>query len=618
MKTSAELKAESVKYIPKDYDADLYRIRHSAAHVMAQAVLEIYPNAQLAIGPPTEAGFYYDFDLPDTPTDEILAKIEKRMRGIIAAKHPFEVKEVSADEARQMFAPQKFKVELIDNLAKGKLDDDGNPLTTAEPATITVYQQDKFIDLCRGPHVEHTGKIPQDGFKLLNVTGAYWRGDEKREQLKRIYATAWKSKKDLEDYLHRLEEAKKRDHRKLGKELELFTINELSGAGFPLWLPRGATIRRILEDFIVELERQDGYQHVYSSPIGRVDLYKISGHWDHYQKNMFPPMELDHETLVLRPMNCPHHIMIFDSTKHSYRELPIRIAEMGTMFRYEKSGAVSGLSRVRGMCLNDAHIFCRADQVKEEFSRVVRLVEKAYKCLGITEYSYRLSLRDPEDKESYVQNDEMWNLGERQLRESMDELGLPYKVAPGEAAFYGPKLDIQLRDVMGREETISTVQIDFHLPNQFKLGYIDQDDSETPPVIIHRGVISTMERMTAYLIEHYAGAFPVWLAPMQVTVVPIADRHFDYCSQVANDLVKAGFRADCDLRERRMNAKIRDAQLLKTPYILVVGDKEMEMQGVAVRLRNGGDLGAMPLAQFQSLLRRIVETKSLQLTEDAT
>jgi threonyl-tRNA synthetase len=615
MKTEAELKAESVKYIPKDYDADLYRIRHSAAHVMAQAVLELYPEAQLAIGPPTEAGFYYDFELPESPSEETLAKIEKRMRQIIQAKHPFQVKEVSADEARSIFSKQKFKVELIDNLAQGKLDDDGNPLQSNEPATITVYQQDSFTDLCRGPHVEHTGKIPQDGFKLVNVTGAYWRGDEKREQLKRIYATAWKSKADLQDYLHRLEEAKKRDHRKLGKELELFTINELSGAGFPLWLPRGAVIRRTLEQFITELERQDGYQHVYSSSIARVDLYKISGHWDHYQKNMFPPMEMDHETLVLRPMNCPHHIMIFDNKKHSYRELPIRIAELGTMYRYEKSGVVSGLSRVRGMCLNDAHIFCRPDQVKEEFSRVVRLVEKAYKCLGITEYSYRLSLRDPEDKVSYVQNDAMWELGERQLRESMEELGLPFKIGIGEAAFYGPKLDIQLKDVMGREETISTVQIDFHLPNQFKLGYIDENDNEQPPVIIHRGVISTMERMTAYLIEHYAGAFPAWLAPVQATVVPIADRHFDYSRQLAEKLIQAGFRADCDDRDRRMNAKIRDAQLLKTPYILVVGDKEMELGGAAVRLRAGEDLGAMTLDNLIALMKKIVDSKSLQLTE---
>lgn len=615
MKSEAELKAEGTKYIPAEYDADLYRIRHSAAHVMAQAVLEVYPTAQLAIGPPTDAGFYYDFELPESPSDETLEKIEKRMRQIIQAKHPFKVREVSADEARQLFAGQKFKVELIDNLAQGKLDDDGNPLHGAEPATITVYQQDSFLDLCRGPHVEHTGQIPQDGFKLLNVTGAYWRGDEKREQLKRVYATAWKSKADLKDYLHRLEEAKKRDHRKLGKELELFTINELSGAGFPLWLPRGATVRRILEQFITELERQDGYQHVYSASIGRVDLYKISGHWDHYQKNMFPPMKLDHETLVLRPMNCPHHIMIFDDKKKSYRELPVRIAELGTMYRYEKSGAVSGLSRVRGMCLNDAHIFCRPDQVKEEFTRVVRLVEKAYKCLGITEYSYRLSLRDPEDKESYVQNDAMWELGQRQLREAMEELGLPFKVGIGEAAFYGPKLDIQLRDVMGREETISTVQIDFHLPNQFKLGYIDEHDQEVPPVIIHRGVISTMERMTAYLIEMYAGAFPAWLAPVQATLVPIADRHFEFCRAVTAKLVAAGFRADCDDRDRRMNAKIRDAQLLKTPYILVVGDKEMEMNGVAVRLRTGEDLGAMPVEQFQAMLTRIVENRSLQLTE---
>lgn len=615
MKSEDELFAEGAKYIPKDYDPDLYRIRHSAAHVMAQAVGEVYPGTKFAIGPPTDTGFYYDFELPESPSDETLAKIEKRMRQIVQGKHPFKVREVSADEARNLFKDQKFKIELIDNLAQGKVDDNGNPITDDQPATITVYQQDSFVDLCRGPHVEHTGKIPQEGFKLLNVTGAYWRGDEKREQLKRIYATAWKSKKDLEEYLHRLEEAKKRDHRKLGKELELFAINEMAGAGFPLWLPKGAVIRRVLEDFIVDLERRDGYQHVYSSPIARVDLYKKSGHWDHYHKNMFPPMEMEHETLVLRPMNCPHHIMMFDNTKHSYRELPIRIAELGDMYRYEKSGVVSGLSRVRGMTLNDAHIFCRPDQVKEEFSKVVKLVERAYKYLGITEYSYRLSLRDPNDKENYVPNDAMWELGQSKLREAMIELGLEFKEAEGEAAFYGPKLDIQLRDVMGREETISTIQIDFHLPNQFGLTYVDENDVEQRPVIIHRGVISTMERMTAYLIELYAGAFPPWLAPVQATIVPIADRHFEFGQKTAEQLVQAGFRVECDTRDRRMNAKIRDAQLLKVPYILVIGDKEMEANAVAVRLRTGEDLGAMPLAKFEAMLKGIVDSRSLKLTE---
>lgn len=614
MKSESELIAEGSKYVPKDYDPDLYRIRHSAAHVMAQAVRDVYPDVKFAIGPPTDTGFYYDFELAESPSDEVLGKIEKRMRQIIQGKHPFKVREVTADEAREAFKDQKFKVELIDNLAQGKLDDDGNPIESEGPATITLYQQDSFVDLCRGPHVEHTGKIPQEGFKLLNVTGAYWRGDEKRDQLKRIYATAWKSKKDLEDYLHRLEEAKKRDHRKLGKELELFAINEMAGAGFPLWLPKGAVVRRVLEDFIVELERQDGYQHVYSSPIARVDLYKKSGHWDHYHKNMFPPMEMDHETLVLRPMNCPHHIMMFDNRKHSYRELPVRIAELGDMYRYEKSGVVSGLSRVRGMTLNDAHIFCRPDQVKAEFSKVVRLVERAYKDLGITEYSFRLSLRDPEDKENYVPNDAMWEMGERVLREAMEELGLQFKIGIGEAAFYGPKLDIQLRDVMGREETISTIQIDFHLPNQFDLAYVDENDNAARPVIIHRGVISTMERMTAYLIELYAGAFPAWLAPVQAMVVPIADRHFDYCRELSARLIKAGFRSEYDDRERRMNAKIRDAQLMKIPYILVVGDKEMEAQSVAVRLRTGEDLGAMPVEKFEGLLKEVVSTRSQGLT----
>ncbi len=614
MKDEATIKAEALSHIPADYDPDLYKIRHSLAHVMAQAVRDVYPTVKFAIGPPTDQGLYYDFDLPEAPTEEQLAKIEKRMRQIVQGKHPFKAREVSADEARDLFKGQDFKIELIDNLAAGKLDDDGNPIEGSAASTITVYQQDSFLDLCKGPHVEHTGQIPQDGFKVLNVTAAYWRGDEKRGQLKRIYATAFKSKKDLEDYLARVEEAKRRDHRKLGKELELFTINELAGAGFPMWLPKGATVRRLLEQFILELERIDGYQHVCSSPIGRVDLYKISGHWDHFQKNMFPPMELDHETLVLRPMNCPHHIMMFGNKKHSYRELPVRMAELGQMYRYEKSGVVSGLSRVRGMTLNDAHIFCRPDQVKEEFSRVVRLVEKAYKFLGITEYSYRLSFRDPADKENYADNDEMWARGQKELQETMDELKLPYKIGIGEAAFYGPKLDIQLSDAMGREETISTVQIDFHLPNRFDIAYVDENDNMVRPVIIHRGVISTMERMMAYLIEMYAGAFPVWLAPIQATLVPIADRHFEFARNLKQQLIEAGFRVDCDDRDRRMNAKIRDAQLMKVPYILVIGDKEMEAGAVAVRLRTGEDLGAKPIAEFTDMLAKLDKVRALTLT----
>jgi threonyl-tRNA synthetase len=458
--------------------------------------------------------------------------------------------------------------------------------------------------------VPSTKKIK--AFKLLSVAGAYWKGSEKNAQLQRIYGTAFFSKKDLEDYLARLEDAKKRDHRKLGRELELFTVNETVGAGLPLWLPKGATIRRILEDYIVAKERAQGYEHVYSPDLAKVDLYMRSGHWEHYHEDMFPPMQLEHEQMVLRPMNCPHHILIYESKRRSYRDLPVRIAELGTMYRYERSGVLSGLSRVRAMTLNDAHIFCMPEQIKEEFTKVMRLVEECYKDLGITKYSYRLSLRDPANKEKYVDNDEMWDMGENILRETMNSIGLPYKEAKGEAAFYGPKVDIQFADVMGHEETYSTIQLDFHLPNQFKLEYIGADGKEHRPVMIHRGVISTMERMVSYLIELYAGAFPLWLAPVQATVLPITDRNVEYARKVHARLEAAGLRSHLDDRNEKVNLKIREAQLQKVPYMLVVGDREAESETVSVRHRKHADMGAKPLAQF------IEETCKLVATKDVT
>jgi threonyl-tRNA synthetase len=426
--------------------------------------------------------------------------------------------------------------------------------------------------------------------------------------LQRIYGVLFETQDELDDYLRRMEEAARRDHRKLGRELELFTSDELVGSGLPLWLPKGATVRRLLEEYILEQERAAGYEHVYTPVLGKVDLYKTSGHWDHYRDTMFPPMALEHEDMVLRPMNCPHHMLVYQSKLRSYRDLPVRIAELGTMFRYEKSGVVSGLSRVRAMTLNDAHIFCRPDQVKAEFSGVMRLVERAYATLGITDYIYRLSLRDPDDKDKYVQNDAMWEAGESFLRDTMTELGLPFYEAKGEAAFYGPKIDIQLRDVMGREETASTIQVDYHLPEQFQLEYVAEDGSRQRPVIIHRGVISTMERMMAYLIELYAGAFPAWLAPVQVMIIPIADRHVDYAHEVLGELRAAGLRAEVDARNERMQAKIRHAQLQKIPYMLVVGDREEDAKAASVRTRAGEDLGSMPVFQFIDRLRDEVAT----------
>ena len=569
--------------------------RHSTAHLLAAAVLELFPETKLGIGPPIESGFYYDFQRADPFTPEDLEKIEKRMWEIQARDLPYERKYTKKDEGLKLYSDQPMKVELITERA-GEIFSE----YTLGPG---------FIDFCRGPHVPSTKKIK--AFKLLSVAGAYWKGSEKNAQLQRIYGTAFFSKKDLEDYLARLEEAKKRDHRKLGKELELFTVNEAVGAGLPLWLPKGATIRRILEDYIVAKERAQGYEHVYSPDLAKVDLYMRSGHWEHYHEDMFPPMQLEHEQMVLRPMNCPHHILIYEAKKHSYRELPVRIAELGTMYRYERSGVLSGLSRVRAMTLNDAHIFCMPEQIKEEFSNVMKLVEECYKDLGITKYSYRLSLRDPANKEKYVDNDAMWDLGENILRETMNSLGLPYKEAKGEAAFYGPKVDIQFADVMGHEETYSTIQLDFHLPNQFKLEYVGADGKEHRPVMIHRGVISTMERMVSYLIELYGGAFPLWLAPVQATVLPITDRNVEYARKVHARLEAAGLRSHLDDRNEKVNLKIREAQLQKVPYMLVVGDREAEAETVSVRHRKHADMGAKPLQQFVEEVCKLVESKNV-------
>jgi threonyl-tRNA synthetase len=589
-------------------NSDLYRLRHSAAHIMAQAVLEMFPEAQFAIGPPIRDGFYYDFDLPRSLVPDDLVAIEARMRETIAAGYPFEYREITAAEARKIFADQPYKLELIDGLLRGGEDEYGE--RSAKPVKLSIYRDGEFVDLCHGPHVENTSQINPDAIKLMSVAGAYWRGDESKPMLQRIYGTAWETVEELERYLWRVEEAKRRDHRRIGRELGLFANHELIGTGLPLWLPKGATVRRILEEYIVEEERKTGYQHVYTPDLAKRELYEVSGHWGHYKDEMFPSIKLEHEEIVLRPMNCPHHILIYASQAHSYRDLPVRIAELGTMYRYERSGVASGLSRVRAMTLNDAHIFCRPNQIKEEFASVMRLVERAYAALGITDYGFRLSLRDPEDVAKYVANDAMWEMAEQVLTEVMDDLGLPYTRAPGEAAFYGPKLDIQFRDVMGHEETISTIQIDFHLPNQFELSFVGEDGQDHRPVIIHRAVISTLERMVAYLIELYEGAFPVWLAPTQAVLIPITDRHVAYAQHVAERLFGAGYRVEVDDRSKRMGAKIRDAQLQKVPYMLVVGDQEIEKESVAVRLRSGEDLGGMRVDDFITRIQAVIEAKT--------
>jgi threonyl-tRNA synthetase len=559
-----------IAIITQDSGEALEILRHSTAHLMAQAIKRLYKDVKLGVGPVIENGFYYDIDMEGSLTPEDLQAIEKEMKKIVNENLDIVRKEVSREDAIKLFS------EIDDNL---KLE-----LIEAIPAAeaVSIYEQGEFFDLCRGIHVPSTGKIKE--FKLLSIAGAYWRGDSKNKMLQRIYGTAFFKKAELDEHLRLLEEAKERDHRKLGKELNLFTNSQKVGQGLPLWLPKGATIRRVIERYIVDKEERLGYSHVYTPVLGSVDLYKTSGHWDHYQDGMFPKMEMDNEELVLRPMNCPHHMMVYKNEIHSYRKLPIRIAELGLMHRYEMSGALSGLQRVRGMTLNDAHIFVRPDQIKEEFIRVVNLVQEVYKDFGLKDYSFRLSYRDPEDKEKYFDDDAMWEKAQSMLKEAMDDLGLDYYEAEGEAAFYGPKLDVQVRTALGKDETLSTVQLDFLLPERFDLTYVGEDGKQHRPVVIHRGVVSTMERFVAFLIEEYKGAFPTWIAPIQVQVIPVSPgAHLDYAKKVQEDLREQGFRVELDERDEKIGYKIREAQMQKIPYMLVVGDNEVQEHAVNVR-----------------------------------
>lgn len=571
-------------------------MRHTCAHVMAQAVSRIFPGTKFAIGPVIENGFYYDFaDHDFTPED--LPLIAAEMEKIIAADYPLEREEISRDDALAMFEARgdRFKVEIIRDL----------PADTQ----LTIYRQAEFVDLCRGPHLPSTGRIKV--FQLGNLAGAYWRGDSNREMLTRLYAVAFAKKADLDEYNRLQQEARERDHRRLGKELDIFMLTPEVGQGLPLWLPNGAKVRRAIERYIVDLEESLGYDHVYTPHLASVELYKISGHWDHYHEDMYPPMQMDNEELVLRPMNCPHHMMVYKNSLRSYRELPIRIAELGMMHRYEMSGALAGLQRVRAMTLNDAHIFCRPDQIQSEFERVVRLIERVYRDFGITDYYHRLSYRDPADKEKYVQNDEMWELAQTMLRQAMDNLGLEYVEAPGEAAFYGPKLDVQVRTALGKDETLSTVQLDFHLPNRFDLEYVGEDGKMHRPVVIHRGVVGTMERFTAFLIEQYKGAFPAWLAPVQAVVASVSSDFAPYAEEVAEKLRASGLRVNADTRPEKIGYKIREAQVQKTPYTLVVGQREVDEGAVSVRKYQAGDQGSMDIEAFRQLLQTDVAEKKL-------
>lgn len=574
----------SIEIVTPGSEEALEVLRHSTAHLMAHAIKRLYGNVKFGVGPVIEGGFYYDFDIDQNISSDDFEQIEKTMKQIVNENMKIERKVVSRDEAKELFSNDEYKLGLIDAIP--------------EDENVTLYSQGDFTDLCRGVHVPSTAKIKE--FKLLSTAGAYWRGDSNNKMLQRIYGTAFFDKKELKAHLQMLEERKERDHRKIGKELELFTNSQLVGAGLPLWLPNGATIRREIERYIVDKEVSMGYDHVYTPVLANVDLYKTSGHWDHYQEDMFPPMQLDEtESMVLRPMNCPHHMMIYANKPHSYRELPIRIAELGTMHRYEASGAVSGLQRVRGMTLNDSHIFVRPDQIKEEFKRVVNMIIDVYKDFGFEDYSFRLSYRDPEDKEKYFDDDDMWNKAENMLKEAADELGLSYEEAIGEAAFYGPKLDVQVKTAMGKEETLSTAQLDFLLPERFDLTYIGQDGEHHRPVVIHRGVVSTMERFVAFLTEETKGAFPTWLAPKQVQIIPVnVDLHYDYARQLQDELKSQGVRVSIDDRNEKMGYKIREAQMQKIPYQIVVGDKEVENNQVNVRQYGSQDQETVEKDEF--------------------
>lgn len=583
---------------------DLYKLRHSAAHVMAQAVLELYPEAKIAIGPPIENGFYYDFDLGKdeagknrTFSPEDLEAIEKGMRRIIGGKHEFAYREVSADEARALFTDQPYKRELIDGLAQGELDEYGNEV--AEKPVISTYKHDTFEDLCRGPHVEHTGKIPADAIKLLSVAGAYWRGDENNPMLQRIYGTAFRNRKDLKKYLDMLEEAKQRDHRKLGRELELFIFDEEVGPGLPLWLPNGAVLIDELEKLAKDVETEAGYQRVRSPHLTKEDLFIRSGHLPYYAESMYAPMELEGVKYYVKPMNCPMHHKIFGAKLRSYRELPIRLSEYGTCYRYEKSGELFGLMRVRSMQMNDAHIYCSEEQFEAEFMAVVDLYKLYFDLFGLDRYVMRLSTHHPKGLgKKYVDNQRLWLKTEEMVRNAMTNGNVPFVEVADEAAFYGPKIDVQVWSAIGREFTLATNQVDFAVPPRFDLTFINADGEQETPLCIHRAPLSTHERMIGFLIEHYAGAFPVWLSPEQARVIPITDVHNDYAEQVRRQLADAGVRVSADLGSERMNNKIRQAQLMKVPYMLVVGDREMEEGTVALRKRDGSRQNGLPVGEF--------------------
>ncbi|HEX7619680.1 MAG TPA: threonine--tRNA ligase [Anaerolineales bacterium] len=593
-------------------DSQLYRIRHSAAHVMAQAVLEFYPETKYTIGPPVENGFYYDFDLPGPLVLEDLEKIEKRMRQIIAGGHPFVKKVVSAIEARQVFKDQPYKLELIDGLEKGGLDEYGNPL--AEKVEISIYQSDTFTDLCRGPHVETTRQINPAAIKLMSIAGAYWRGDEHNKMLTRIYGTAWRTPDELKNYLKMLEEAKARDHRKLGKELEIFIYDEEVGPGLPLWLPRGGVVIEELERLAKEMEEKAGYLRVKTPHLAKEDLFVHSGHLPYYAESMYPPMEIEGVKYYVKPMNCPMHHKIYASKPRSYRDLPIRLAEYGTCYRYEKSGELFGLMRVRSMQMNDAHMYVTEDQFEQEFMGVMDMYKKYIDLFGITKFVMRLSLHSKEGLgKKYVDNERLWLKTEDMVRRAMINGGVPFVEAANEAAFYGPKIDGQVWSAIGKEFSLATNQVDFAQPGRFNLVYTNKDGVEETPLCIHRAPLGTHERFIGFLLEHYAGNFPVWLSPEQVKVIPITDPQNEYAEKIVRQLRDEGIRASADVSSQRMNAKIRTAQLMKIPYMLVVGENEAQAGQVSLRVRDGSRADNIPLAEFIARAKDRITSRSGQI-----
>jgi threonyl-tRNA synthetase len=575
-------------------ESELYRIRHSSAHVMAQAVVEMFPGeAKVAIGPPIADGFYYDFDLPRALTPEDLEIIEGRMREIVDGDFEFKMQVVSANEAKELFKDQPYKVELIKGLEAGGVDEYGEP--TKEAPVISTYTHDTFTDLCRGPHLERTGQINPGALKLLNVAGAYWRGDENRPMLQRIYGTAWKTSEELEQHLWKLDEAKNRDHRVLGRELDLFSFSEDVGPGLILWHPKGGLVRKLAEDFSRAEHEKAGYDFVYTPHIGKSKLWETSGHLDWYADAMYPAVEVDEQKYYLKPMNCPFHIQIYKSKTRSYRDLPLRFAEWGTVYRYERSGTLHGLLRVRGLTQDDAHHFCRPDQMPAEIDKTLDFSLHILRSFGFDEIHAYLATRDPDKAGG---DPEQWEAPTQALKDSLDRSGIPYKIDEEEATFYGPKIDLKVADSLGREWQLSTIQFDFFLPERFELTYVGDDGQEHQPYMIHRALMGAMERFFGTLIEHHAGAFPVWLAPVQVSLIPIADRHVEYAQGVADQLREAGLRVELDDRSERMNAKIRDAQVQKVPYMLIMGDRDADANQVSVRLRSQEDLGAMSVDAF--------------------